>query len=270
MNKKNLVWLLFLIWVQPAFASEELNVNDYPDALNYKGLTGYYFVDSVQTLQKGAIQASLFGIAFKEDSSNYKKGTAEAILSAGLLDGLEASIMVPYIVQGGNGNMSGLGDVKIAGKYHLIDQIDEDIPALALAASVEFPTGDQNNGLRTVNSYGADLLLIAQSKIDLEDYSLNLVAEGGVYGQDINQTTQEKHIEYGAAGYLPLDDQWVLIIEGIGTSSYGNNQDYAIVSASLRLFMKKFTLTGGIDRTIAIETNAMNGTNLHGSINLPF
>jgi hypothetical protein len=267
MIKKWLVFLLLLlVCVDPVFAAED--VDDYPVAPNFKGLSGYYYVDSVQTLQKGEVQGSLFGAAFKDDASSYKKGTAEAVLSAGILNGIEGSLVVPYFVQSENQN--GLGDVKVAGKIHLINQIDEDIPALALAASLELPTGDQNKGLRTVNNYGVDLLLIAQSKIDLPDYSFNLVAEGGVFGQDLSQSTQERHARFGAAGYFPLDDHWILILEGIGTSGYGDSQDYAIASGSLRLFMKKFTLTGGIDRSIAVGKNALSGNNLHAAINLPF
>jgi hypothetical protein len=267
MIKKWLVFLLLLlVSVDPVLAVED--VDDYPVSSNFKGLSGYYYVDSVQTLPKGEVQGSLFGIAFKDDASSYKKGTAEAILSAGILNGLEGSLVIPYFVQSGSQN--GLGDIKVAGKIHLINQIDEDIPALALAASVELPTGDQNKGLRTVNNYGIDLLLIAQSKIDLPDYSFNLVAEGGVFGQDLSQSTQERHGRFGAAGYFPIDDRWVLILEGIGTSSYGNSQDYMIASGSLRLFMKKFTLTGGVDRTIAVGQNALAGNSLHASINLGF
>lgn len=265
-NKWLVFLMLLLVCVDPVFATED--VDDYPIAANMKGLSGFYYVDSVQTLPKGSFQGSLFGIAFKDDASNFKQGTSEAVLSSGISNKIEGSLVIPYFVQSGNQN--GLGDIKVAGKIHLINQVEEDIPALALAASVEFPTGDQDKGLRTVNNYGIDLLLIAQSKIDLPDYSFNLVAEGGIFGQDISQSTDERHGRFGAAGYFPLDDRWILILEGVGTANYGNSQDYIIASGSLRFFMKKFTLTGGVDRMIAIGQNALTGNSLHGSINIGF
>ncbi|MBI1822841.1 MAG: transporter [Nitrospirae bacterium] len=266
MIKKSLACLILLMSIQPAFAIDD--VNDYPITTNVRGLSGYYYVDSVQTLQPGKFQASLFGIGFSNDAADYKKGTGEAVLSVGLLDGFEGALVIPYIVQ--SGSMNGLGDIKLAGKIHLLDQLDEDIPALALAASIEFPTGDNNKGLRIVNSYGADLMLVAQSKIDLPDYSFNLVAEGGIYAQDISQTTEERHALFGAAGHFPLDDIWVIIVEGVGTSGYGNSLDYTTFSGSLRLFMKKFTLTAGIARTLATGQNASTGNSVQGSLNFPF
>jgi hypothetical protein len=266
MIKKSLACLILLMSVQPVFALDD--VNDYPVTSNVRGLSGYYFVDSVQTLQPGKIQTSLFGLAFSNDAANYKRGTAEAVLAAGLFEGLEGALVIPYIVQ--SGSMNGLGDARLTGKLHLIDQIDEDIPALAIAGSVEFPTGNKNNGLRAVNSYGADLFLIAQSKIELPDYTFNLVAEGGIYGQDISQTTEERHALFGAAGHFPLSDILVLLIEGQGTSGYGNSQDYTTLSGSLRLFTKKFTVTAGIARTLAFGQNASSGSGVQGSLNFSF
>ena len=267
MNTRRLLLLFLLpICALPAYAIED--VGDYPVTPNIKGLTGYYLVDSVETLHRGEFRASLFANGLKDDSSSYKQGTAEVAASAGILDGLEVAATIPYIFQSGNQN--GIGDIKLQGKFHINNQIGEDIPALAVAASVEFPTGDKNNGLRIVNNYGAELLLIAQTKIDIPDYTFNLVAEGGIFGQDIGQSGEEKHGRYGAAGYFPIDDDWSLIIEGTGTSSYGNSQDYILASASLRLFLKNLTLTGGIDRNFAIGQNAMTSAGLHGAVTLPF
>lgn len=172
MLKKNLAILFFLvilvISVHPLLA---LEVDDYVPASNVKGLSGYYFIDSTQTLLKGELKAALFGIAFESDLNNFKKGTVEAVLSTGLLDGIETAMVIPYFNQ--SGNLSGIGDIQISGKVHWLDQISEDIPSLALALTVELPTGDQNKGLRTVDSYGGDFELIADGKIDLIDYSFS-------------------------------------------------------------------------------------------------
>ncbi|MBI1820911.1 MAG: transporter [Nitrospirae bacterium] len=270
MLKKNLAILFFLvilvISVHPLLA---LEVDDYVPASNVKGLSGYYFIDSTQTLLKGELKAALFGIAFESDLNNFKKGTVEAVLSTGLLDGIETAMVIPYFNQ--SGNLSGIGDIQISGKVHWLDQISEDIPSLALALTVELPTGDQNKGLRTVDSYGGDFELIADGKIDLIDYSFSLTGEAGVFAQDIGKTREEKYIRYGGGGFFPLAESWVLLLEGTGTSKYGINQDFGTVSASLRFFRNPFQLTGGIERTIPIGTNAPpKGTALHASINISF
>jgi hypothetical protein len=268
MIKKSFTFLFFLlIQVYPVFGTE---VEDYSPTVNTRGLTGYYYLDSAGTLLKGEIQTSLFGIAYQEDVTRMKKGTAEAVLSAGVLDGVETSIGIPYYRQ--SGNLAGLGDIRWAGKVHLLDQMGEDIPELAAVVSVIFPTGDQNNGFRTVNSYGADLLLVAQAIIDLNDYAFNLNAEGGVFAQDIGQASEEKHVEYGMGGYFPLADAWVLLLEGNGTIKNGlfNTQDSLTASASLRLFTGNFSMTGGVDKTIAMKTGAPEGLGLHGSLNFFF
>ena len=267
MIRKIFVILFFLvISVRPVFA---LDVDDYFASANIKGLSGSYFVDSTQTLLKGEIHAGLYGTAFVNDDQNFKKGTAEAVLSAGLLDGLEAAIVLPYIRQ--SGPISGVGDVQVSGKARLLDKIGNDIPSLALALSVDLPTGDKNSGFRAVNSYGATLQLVAEGKIDLEDYSFTLSAEGGVYAQDIGQNSEEKHIQFGGGGFFPLAPSWALLLEGTGTSKSGVDQDFGIVSASLRYFSSRFQLTGGADRTIPFGANAPpTGTALHGSISLLF
>ena len=266
MKKTFLLCFILLVAVGPVWALDD--VNDYPVVSNDKGLSGTFYVDSTQTLQRGEMQGGIYGIAFQNDSANYRRGTAEAVASAGFGWGMEGAVMVPYVVQ--TGSQNGLGDIKLAGKIHLTDQIEDEFPSLALAASLELPTGDQNHGLRTVTDYGADLLLIAQSKIELPDYTFNLMAEGGVFGQDINRTTQERHARFGGAGFFPIDDQWVLILEGIGTSGLGNSDDYVIASGSLRLFLKGVIVTGGVDKTIATGSNAVAGNSIHGSLNFPF
>ena len=270
MLKKSLAILFFIvILVISAHPLLALEVDDYVPASNIKGLSGYYFIDSTQTLLKGEDKFALFGIAFGGDLNNFKKGSVEAVLSAGLLDGFETAIVIPYFNQ--SGNLSGLGDIQISGKVHLLDQISEDIPSLALALTVELPTGDKNKGFRNVDSYGGDLELIADGKIDLIDYSFNLTAEAGIFFQDVGNTRQEKHLRYGGGGFFPLAGSWVLLLEGTGTSKYGISQDFGMVSASLRFFRNRFQLTGGVDRTIQIGTNAPpKGTALHGSINISF
>ncbi|MHB8482916.1 MAG: hypothetical protein ACYDBV_09335 [Nitrospiria bacterium] len=267
MTRKIIAILFFLlIPVHPLLA---LDVEDYLPTANIKGLSGYYFVDSTQTLLKGELHAGLFGTAFVNDANNFKRGTGDAVLSAGLLDGLEGALVVPYIRQ--SGNLSGLGDIQVSGKVHLLDQIGEDIPALALALSVELPTGDQNSGFRTVDSYGASLQLVADGKIVLDDYSFNLSVEGGVYAQDIGKSREEKHILFGGGGFFPLAPSWSLLLEGTGTSKYGIDQDFAVVSASLRYSNNQFQLTGGADRNIPFGNNALpGGTGLHGSVNILF
>jgi hypothetical protein len=192
------------------------------------------------------------------------------VLSAGVLNGFETSIGIPYYRQ--SGDLAGMGDIRWAGKIHLFDQIGEDIPAMAAVFSVVLPTGDQNNGFRTVNSYGADFLLVAQAKIDAGDYIFNLNAEGGVFAQDIGQASEEEHGEYGMGGYFPLADAWVLLLEGNGTIKNGpsNTQDTLTASASLRFFNGNFSMTGGIDKTIAMKTSAPEGLGLHGSLNFLF
>ncbi len=268
MIKKSFIFLFFLLLqVYPVSGME---VEDYFPTVNTRGLTGFYYLDSAGTLLKGEIQTSLFGIAYEEDVTRMKTGMAEVVLSAGVLDGVEMSIGIPYYRQ--SGNLAGLGDVRWAGKVHLLDQLGEDIPELAAVASIILPTGDQNNGFRTVNSYGADLLLVAQAKIDLTDYSFNLNAEGGVFAKDIGQVSEEKYGEYGMGGYFPISDAWVLLLEGNGTIKNGssNTQSSLTTSASLRLFTGPFSMTGGVDKTIAMKTGGPAGLGLHGSINFFF
>jgi len=87
------------------------------------------------------------------------------VLTYGIAQNLDLAAEVPYqfIDLSESVNVDGIGDIKVTGKVHLLDELEK-IPALALTLSIKTKTGDKDRGL------GSGEL----------DYILNGVASKGI------------------------------------------------------------------------------------------
>ena len=101
--------------------------------------------DDASTVDKGCMEVEA-GFEYADDEDNeYNLSTA---LKYGLAERLDIGVEIPYqfIDVSGNGDVDGLGDIVVSGKYRFLDET-EGFPALSFCFSLKTESADENKGL---------------------------------------------------------------------------------------------------------------------------
>jgi len=246
-----LLCVILLGKAQAAF-SEDTATSSLINAVNTSGLTGLVRTASAETI--GPRQISLGASGDFEDSRAIR-GT----VTLGITRITELALMFPYLRQSGNGQsgQSGAGDLEIAGKWRVLER--ENLPALAVAASVITPTGSDSKGLNTVHRYGFTFKGIASANLNLlplNNYVFGLFAEAGMFIRDLGQIQEEKHGFYGAGIMLPINFlQLLLEVNGTVKDQSTSANNVVTFTPSLRFVAKHFSLSAGYEYTARESAN---------------
>ncbi|MEW6323896.1 MAG: hypothetical protein AB1515_00760 [Nitrospirota bacterium] len=246
----------------PAWAAEDEEApNTLGASAGLSGLTGLAITASAHTLAPWTATASGAVIYTDQQTPDQQVLEGRAIVGLGLPRRVELTATVPAVRR--SGANTGLGDVRLAGKWRFLDQRESLWPALALAAVATLPTGQQSKGLRTVQDYGAEIKLLASAEIDFtpDFYAIGLYFDGGFFLQDSGQPTEDKYGTFALGAALPilmlesnpLASPLQVMLEASGTYKRGTEQDIYVFTPSLR-YTGPVTATAGFQYTTFQET----------------
>jgi hypothetical protein len=143
----------------------------------YDGDTGLFHLSSAYTLPKGKASFSLYRDNLDRDPKDLDISTHGITIGYGATDklevfgtiGIQNRVNADALFQPGfyndnpfvsTGWETGFGDVKLGGKYKLLDDYNQDSVGLALKAYVKLGTADEALGLGTGKAdFGGDLIL---------------------------------------------------------------------------------------------------------------
>ncbi len=172
----------------------------------------------------------------------------------------EVGVVVPYLIRRGGGvtagettrargttipnNASGLGDIRLKGKYYWLEEVDWR-PAVDVAGWVKFPTASASDGLGTGRfdvGFGPDLVKRFGSLITFAD--LQAVLRDRPSGSTIKST----RFDYSVGVGYPLTSRFTgyVSLDGGTKSSTNSKAPLEVVFSGTYKMMKNLGLNGFI------------------------
>ena len=274
--------LWYGVLVHPVAAQMEDERNTLGTSLSLTGLSGLVVTHSAHTLAPWTVIGSGAFLYMSNYSGRLTPTTdrfeGRGVLSLGLPKQVEVSISLSGIRHDNGVRVTGVGDLKLAGKWRFLDQREALWPSIAVATVLTLPTGQSSEGLRFVNDYGVELKLISSAEIDMspEHYAIGLYVDGGFFFQDIGQSTEEKHGTYALGIILPLvmrattpfDSPLQFLLEINGTVELGADGDFVTFSPSLR-YVGPVTVTVAFQYSVHDTKTAGDGVGVVVLANVP-
>lgn len=252
---------------RPSFLDdEELAVNEGPATVvnrppNVQGLTGLIMTNSAYTQPKGHIVAGLASIAQNSNDPNFSILQGIATVTAGVTDSVEIGLRAQLVGTnlGSSKNREfGFGDTDLLAKWRITSQ-GETMPAIALGLGYTVPTGDKEQGIRTVEDQAIRVMLIGTTEHEMPgDYFIGIYFEGQIVYADRmpwEKTGKGDGERYGAVNaglLLPLNDarslqamlEYNTVVKKDITSAYAPN--YFGIMPGLRYVTPEWNVSLGI------------------------
>jgi hypothetical protein len=272
---------------------DDLPLNTLGTSTGLSGLTGLVTTATAHTLPPWHAAISGAATYMQQDVPDQTMTEARTIVALGLPGQVELAAMVPGMrfetasqpPLPTDGQVTGLGDLTVASKWRLVNQLEALWPSIALAAVATLPTGKEDTvtlpagrsgmGLRTVESYGIEIKLIGSAEVDFspDNYGVGLYVDGGFSFQDLNKATEDKYGTYAVGLALPLvmhegnplSSPLQLLVETSGTYKRGSAADLFVFTPSLR-YVGPVTVTASFHYTAFEQVGQDDG--IGGSLQL--
>lgn len=256
----SIVLCVILFAKEPMAFSQEAEASSLGSTVNISGLTGLSRTASAETVGSGQIALGASGEFEDSRTPSFRRYTMRGTVTVGVTRVAELALMFPYLRQSGE---DGLGDLEVAGKWRFLEM--ENIPALAVAASVITPTGSESKGFSSIiHGYGFTFKGIASANVNLlplNNYALGIFAEAGLFFRHLGNPQEEKHAFYGAGLLLPIDPlQLLLEVNGTLQDQSTPAENVVIFTPTLRFVSSRFAVSAGYEYT-AKEAAGYKNTN---------
>lgn len=227
------------------------------------GPSGLLFTQSTETLLPGEVEVGV-GVAYEHSSTapDYLINEVAAAVTFGIFDWAEVSARVPYIhsFESHGTETDGIQGGELSLKWRFLNQDDDfGLPALGFSLTYFSPIDRKVQAFDLVGSWGLKGLLLASAEVDLSPslfyyYYVGFYANAGVFIQDLDKPTEEKHglIDLGIALPLITSRQLQFILE---TNATARNEiplqgNYTAITGALRYVTPFFHLTGGVQHRL--------------------
>jgi len=154
---------------------------------NVQGLTGLIMTNSAYTQSKGRVVAGLATIAQNSSNPDFSIVQGIATVTAGVTDRIEVGLRGQLIATNLGSSVTretGFGDTDLMVKWRLSSQ-GESMPAIAVGLMYTIPTGDKEQGLRSVKDQAVRFLLIGSNEKEMPgDYFIGVYFEGQIVYSD--------------------------------------------------------------------------------------
>ncbi|MHB8846245.1 MAG: hypothetical protein ACYC7L_16045 [Nitrospirota bacterium] len=271
------------------FLRPEVNYLDDPSVVvnrpaNIQGLTGLILTNSAYTQPKGRIVMGLATIADNSRQPDYSVAQGIATVTAGITDRIEVGLRAQMIATNLGSSATretGAGDLDLLIKWRISSQ-DRNLPAVAIGLACTLPTGDEDQGLRSVEDQSIRFMVIGTSEQEMPgDTFIGIYFEGQIVqsdklpGSEVKPTS-DKYGVLNAGLLFPLNDSRSLqaLFEYSGVfkkdipSAY--EQDHSSVMPGIRYVTDRFNLSLGVQLYNPDDPGTRNHPRYMGTLSYAF
>ncbi len=259
--------------------AQEIELVNQPVTIS--GLTGLIATTTPHTMPKGVVEAAVSSLNETSASSEYTINEFPVSITLGVSDSVEVALKGSYLYKEGSpgtGRVRGSGDSEISAKWNMMLQKEGSIlPATALFLTALGLTGDKEDGLNRVSTWGARAGLSFGWELSWEDHQIGVYGDAQVVVKDLNRNEyRDRYGVYNAGILLPISKyhnlQLLIEYSGVGGKKFADidGTDSNTITYGVRMVSERFNLTVGDQMIYKTVSSQKNSGRLIGTLSVKF